>query len=69
MYDPALLEKPRYVIANKMDEPSAEANLKSFKRRIRKTSVLPISAGFDEGIDKFRQLIREAVEAVENAMA
>lgn len=69
MYDPALLDKPRYVIANKMDEPNAEANLKSFKRRIRKTPVLPISAAFDEGIDKFRQLIRDAVESVENAMA
>lgn len=69
MYDPLLLEKPRYVVANKMDEPTAEANLKSFKRRIKKTSVLPISAGFDEGIDKFRNLIREAVESVESAMA
>jgi GTP-binding protein len=68
MYDPLLLEKPRYVVANKMDEPAAEANLKSFKRRIKKTSVLPIAAGFDEGIDKFRKLMREAVESVESAM-
>src|ERR1051325_3190494 len=61
LYDPALLEKPRYVVANKMDEPVAEANLKKFKRRIRKTPVLPIAAAFDQGIDKFKQLIREAV--------
>ena len=69
LYDPALLEKPRLVVANKMDEPAAEANLKSFKRRVRKTPVLPISAGFDEGIDKFRQQIRDAVEAVEESGA
>jgi GTP-binding protein len=69
MYDHALVEKPRYIVANKMDEPAAEANLKSFKRRIKKTSVLPISAGFDQGIDKFRELMREAVENVETAMA
>jgi GTP-binding protein len=62
LYDPALLEKPRIVVANKMDEPEAEANLKSFKRRVRKTPVLPISAAFDEGIGKFKLMIREAVE-------
>ena len=63
LYDPALLEKPRLVVANKMDEPAAEENLKKFKRRIRKTPVLPMSAAFDEGIEKFKQTIREAVAA------
>jgi len=62
LYDPAMLEKPRYVVANKMDEPAAEENLKKFKRKITKTSVLPIAAGFDEGIDKFKKLIRDAVK-------
>lgn len=61
LYDPALLERPRLVVANKMDEPAAEANLKSFKRRVRKTPVLPIAAAFDEGIGRFKDLIREAV--------
>lgn len=61
-YDPALLERPRHVVANKMDEPVAEENLKKFKRRVRKTPVLPISAAFDEGIVAFKKLIREAVE-------
>lgn len=62
MYDPGLLEKPRYVVANKMDEPVAQENLKQFKRKIRKTQVLPIAAGFGEGVDQFKRLIREAVE-------
>jgi len=61
LYDPALLERPRYVVANKMDEPVAEENLKKFKRKVKKTSVLPIAAAFDQGVDKFKQLIREAV--------
>jgi len=65
LYDPGLLERPRYVVANKMDEPQAEANLKTFKRKIKKTPVLPIAAAFDEGIDKFKKLMREAVEEVE----
>ena len=62
LYDPTLLDKPRYVVANKMDEAVAEKNLKQFKTKIKKVSVLPIAAGFDEGVDKFRKLIREAVE-------
>lgn len=62
LYDPALLERPRLVVGNKMDEAVAEENLKKFKRRIRKMPVLPMAAAFDEGIDKFKRAIREAVE-------
>jgi GTPase len=63
LHDPALLEKPRLIVANKMDEPAAEANLKRFKRRVPRTPVLPIAAAFDEGIAPFKQTIREAVAA------
>jgi len=62
LYDPAMLEKPRFVVANKMDEPVSEENLKLFKRKVKKTPVLPIAAGFDQGLDEFKKLIREAVE-------
>ncbi len=61
LYDPALLEKPQYVVANKMDEPVSAENLKKFKRRVPKTPVLPISAAFDQGLDEFKTLIRDAV--------
>jgi GTP-binding protein len=67
LYDPTLLERPRLVVANKMDEAVAEENLKKFKRRIRRTPVLPISAAFDEGVDRFKQSLREAVEAEREA--
>ena len=63
LYDPALLERPRLVVANKMDETVAEKNLKQFKKKIRRVSVLPISAAFDQGVDEFKKTIREAVEA------
>jgi GTP-binding protein len=62
LYDATLLDKPRLVVGNKMDEPAAEANLKKFKTRVRKVPVLPIAAAFDEGIEKFKLTIREAVE-------
>jgi len=67
LYDATLLEKPRLVVANKMDEPVAEANLKTFKRKIRKTPVLPIAAAFDEGVENFKKTIREAVAETEAA--
>jgi GTP-binding protein len=67
LYDPTLLERPRLVVANKMDEAVAEENLKKFKRRIRRTPVLPISAAFEEGVDRFKQSLREAVEAEREA--
>ena len=63
LYDPELLERPRIVVANKIDEAIAEEKLKQFKKKIKKVSPLPISAAFGEGMDKFKQTIREAVEA------
>ena len=63
LYDPALLKRPRMVVANKMDEAVAEQNLKKFKRRIPKVSVFPMAAAFDEGIGDFKKLIRKAVYA------
>ncbi len=67
LYDPTLLERPRLVVGNKMDEPAAEDNLKKFKRRIRKTPVLPIAAAFDEGMEQFKKMIREATETARAA--
>jgi len=63
LYDPALLEKERLVVANKMDEAVAEKNLKQFKKKIKRVSLLPISAAFDLGLEKFKLTIRAAVEA------
>src|SRR4029077_14387296 len=62
LHDPPLLEKPRLVVANKMDEAVAEKYLKQFKTNIKKVKVLPISAAFDQGMEKFRETIRVAVE-------
>jgi GTP-binding protein len=67
LYDCSLLDRPRLVVGNKMDEPAAEDNLKKFKRRIRKTPVLPIAAAFDEGMEQFKKMIREATESAQAA--
>ena len=65
LYDPALLKKPRLVVANKMDEPAAAENLKKFKRHVRKTPVMTMSAAFDEGVIDFRNAIRQRVEEIQ----
>jgi len=62
LYDPALVERPCLVVANKMDEAAAEKYLKQFKTKIKKVNVLPIAAAFDEGMEKFKQMVRKAVE-------
>jgi GTP-binding protein len=65
LYDPALLKKSRLVVANKMDEAIAEKKLKQFKVKNKKVKVLPISAAFDQGMDKFLATIRAEVEEAE----
>ncbi|HOY59199.1 MAG TPA: 50S ribosome-binding GTPase, partial [Verrucomicrobiota bacterium] len=64
LHDPDLLNRPRLVVANKMDEPAAVANLRSFKRRIPRTEVLRMAAAFDEGIAEFKDRIRTAVQEI-----
>lgn len=49
-FNPKLLEKPQIIIANKMDMPSSEENLKQFKKKV-KLDIYPISAIKNEGID------------------
>jgi len=62
LYDPALLECPRLVVANKMDETAAAANLRRFRRRVPGVPLLRMAAAFDEGLAEFKQAIRRAVE-------
>ncbi|MBL9214891.1 MAG: GTPase ObgE [Opitutaceae bacterium] len=61
LYDPALLDKPRLVAANKMDEPAAAANLAKFKRRYPKVAHVPISCLSEEGIPKLRKELLKRV--------
>ncbi len=61
-YDPHLLEKPRLVGANKMDEPEAAEHLLNFRQRIGESPpVYPISCLSDEGIPELKAALRKAV--------
>ena len=61
LYDEALLDKPRLIAANKMDEDAAVENLKKFKKRYPKVELVPISCLSEEGIPKLRKELLKRV--------
>ncbi|MGY8687375.1 MAG: Obg family GTPase, partial [Verrucomicrobiales bacterium] len=58
LYDDLLAKRPWIVIANKMDLPEFEENLKHFKTRFPKVDVLPISAANGDGIPELKEYLR-----------
>lgn len=61
-YDPELLKHPRLVAANKMDEEIAQEYLEEFKKRFPDVHIQEMMAGFDEGIEPFKEAIRKMAE-------
>ena len=59
-YDPSLIEKPRLVVANKMDLEGAKQQLTKFKRK-HKVPVVPVSCESGEGLDLLKQTLLEKV--------
>jgi GTP-binding protein len=62
LYDPALLKKPRLVVANKMDLPEAPGHLVKFKRK-HKVGVARISCESGDGLEKLKTELRKRVIA------
>src|SRR5213596_651257 len=57
LYDPTLSARSWLVIANKMDLPNTEENLKALRTRFPKLSILPISAAKGEGIEALKEAL------------
>ena len=55
LYDSRLSEMPWFIVANKMDLPGAEENLRALRRKFSKIGVVPISAAKGEGIDELKK--------------
>src|ERR1700731_2212728 len=55
LYDPLLSKRPWFVIANKMDLPNADENLKTLRKRFPKIDIVAVSAAKNEGIDALKQ--------------
>jgi len=65
-YDPALVEKPLLVVANKMDEEAAIVNLKTFRKK-HDVSVSPISCLSEEGIPELLRRFLDEVTVIQKA--
>ncbi len=63
-YNLRLMERPQIVVANKMDMPDAEENLKEFKEKLdnEEALIFPISALTRQGLD---QLLFAVVDLLE----
>ena len=62
LYDPRLSERRWFVVANKMDLPEAEENLRDFQKRFPLRTIAPISAKEGRGISEFKRLLKEWVD-------
>ena len=59
LYDPRLPERPWFVVANKMDLPQAQENLRDFQKRFPQRTIVPISAKEGRGISELKRLLGE----------
>jgi GTP-binding protein len=57
LYDPALSLRPWLAVANKMDLPAAERNLRVLQERFPKTKIIPTSAAQGEGIAELKETL------------
>lgn len=67
-YNEELLTRPQVIIANKMDEESAEENLESFKKKVTNVPIVPICAILEDGVSEAIQVIGQLVEENRNTV-
>ena len=59
LYAPRLSERPWFIVANKMDLPEAEENLRDFQKRFPQRTIVVISAKEGRGINELKRLLKE----------
>lgn len=69
LYNSELAARPWCIVANKMDMPEAEANLKLFKKKYKGVPILPICAELGEGIPELKAFLQEKVEEEERRIS
>ena len=63
-YDSKLLKKCEIIIANKMDLPNAEDNLKLFKKKYPDKEIIEISAALNMGLDKLITRLADILDTI-----
>ena len=69
LYDPTLSSRAWFVVANKMDLPGANENLKALQERFPKLQILPTSAAKGEGIDDLKQALATRLTGPEESVS
>ena len=64
-FNPKILSKPQIVIANKMDMPDAEENLKKFKEQVKNVEIYPMSSLTNIGVDKVLTVLADMLDQIE----
>jgi GTP-binding protein len=63
LYQKELGERPYIIIANKMDLPDSAENLKKFKRRVPRKTIIPIAGDDDAGLEKLKAIFKTDLAA------
>ena len=61
-----LIKKPMIVIANKMDMPNSEENLKEFKKKV-KLDIYPVKAITNEGLEPVLMKLADLIEETDDS--
>ena len=69
LYDQTLSARAWFVVANKMDLPDAEENLKSLQDRFPKLQIIPISAAQGKGIDALKEALAARITDPEESVS
>jgi len=65
-YNEKLANKKEIIIANKMDLPEAQENLKKFKVQFPKKEIVEISSVTNMGFDKLMTILADAIDNIES---
>ncbi len=69
LYDPALSSRPWLIVANKMDLPDAERNLRALQERFPRTKIVPTSAAQGEGIAELKETLATTLSNDKDVLA
>ena len=64
-FNPAILEKPQVIIANKMDMEDAKENIKKFREKVKDVPIFEVAAISNEGLHDVLVHLADMLETIE----
>ena len=65
-FNEKLMQKPQIIIANKMDIPGAEEELKKFKEKVKDIEIFEVSAATNKGLQKVVDHLADMLDQIPN---